>query len=466
MRKSSADVAAGDGYEPPEQFRSIITSTVNKLLRAADPKFDAADGWELIKTKNGVTMHRKRAEKVKGERAIATIRGTGLVRCEPGTYVELATDLGQRRKLWDPVFVQGKVVELVDECTSIVWMELRSKKCVMEVHRDVLYMQHSRRLGQTHVVASRSAGVLQALVPCPSGALRATLHTSGYVVRPMDEERGTCEVTYVVQFDAGGPVPTALLNRISEDLPQCIARQRTAYANLYGGGGGGGGGGGVAMQAAEEEDDEDEEVPVSGDVLADEPLSPQLQPQLLKSQSVSLPLRIGAVRGSLSDSLDSLSLPGSKSPKGSPRIGSTRTASPRAEAATEEVRVSPRAQSAKALPQPPASPRSSAARPATSEGVSSSPRPLRADPPSPRPPPASPRTPVARPLPQMPPLATASLSGEPRTSPMPSPRGVISPRGVSPRAESGPLPPGRAQPPTTAPTPPPTTAPTPPPRHN
>jgi hypothetical protein len=88
MRKSSADAAASESYEPPEQFRSIITSTVNKLLRAADPKFDAADGWELIKTKNGVTMHRKRAEKVKGERAIATVRGTGLVRCDPATYEE------------------------------------------------------------------------------------------------------------------------------------------------------------------------------------------------------------------------------------------------------------------------------------------------------------------------------------------------------------------------------------------
>jgi hypothetical protein len=471
MSNSSADAH----YEPPEQFRSIITSTMNKLLRAADPKFDASDGWELLKVKNGVTMHRKRAEKVKGERAIATIRGTGLVRCDAATYVSLATDLGQRRKTWDTVFLQGKLVEVVDECTSIVWLELRSKKCVMEVHRDVLYMQHTRRLGNTHVVASRSAGVLQTLIPSPPGAVRATLHTSGYVVRPADDELGTCEVTYVVQFDSGGPIPTALLNRISEDLPQCIARQRTAYADLYGGGGIGP----FPLAVAEEEEEEDEEVPVSGDMLEDVP--PQ-QPALLKTQSLSLPLRIGTTRNALSESSDSVYSP--KSPKSSPRIGMVRqssaAASPRQ--TDDEPRVSPRVQSAKALPQPPSSPRGSTSprsnAPDAPRAVASlrpvvdasprfsapeapraavspravadtSPRPVRPSVGSGAlPAPSSPRG--GRPLPVVPPLATGAIAAEQRNSPVPSPRGSPMP---SPRS-GGPVPP------------PPKTAPTPPPRHN
>jgi hypothetical protein len=465
MSTGSADAH----YEPPEQFRSIITSTVNKLLRAADPKFDASDGWELLKVKNGVTMHRKKAEKVKGERAIATIRGTGLVRCDAATYVSLAIDLGQRRKTWDTVFLQGKLVEVVDECTSIVWLELRSKKCVMEVHRDVLYMQHTRRLGNnTHVVASRSAGVLQTLIPSPPGAVRATLHTSGYVVRPADDELGTCEVTYVVQFDSGGPIPTALLNRISEDLPQCIARQRIAYADLYGGGGIG-----PVPVAAAEEEEEDEEVPVSGDMLED---APPLQPVLLKTQSMSLPLRIGTTRNALSESSDSVY---PKSPKSSPRIGMVRqssaASSPRQ--SEDETRVSPRVQSAKALPQPPTSPRGStsprsnapdaAARPVVAPRPVSDLSPRSNAPVSPRavgdtsprparpaagsgalPSPSSPRG--ARPLPVVPPLATGAIAAEQRNSPVPSPRGSPMP---SPRS-GGPVPP------------PPKTAPTPPPRHN
>ncbi len=75
------------------------------------------------------------------------------------------------------------------------------------------------------------------IVPVPEGAVRATLHTSGYVIRPIkDDPLGNCEVTFMVQCDTGGPIPAALLNRISEDQPQCIHRQRTVYAEMYGGG--------------------------------------------------------------------------------------------------------------------------------------------------------------------------------------------------------------------------------------
>ena len=109
----------------------------------------------------------------------------------------------------------------------------------MEFHRDFLYMQHSRRLPDgTYVVASRSAGVLQdnTLVAVP-GAVGRTLHASGYVIRPLNDDLGTCEVTYVVHGDLGGHVPAAIVNRVSEDQPQRIhLRERLLYAELYGGG--------------------------------------------------------------------------------------------------------------------------------------------------------------------------------------------------------------------------------------
>jgi hypothetical protein len=108
----------------------------------------------------------------------------------------MVIDLGVRRKQWDPVFHQGKVVELIDEKTTVVWMELKTKKCVVDFHRDLLYLQHSRKLTDgSFIVASRSAGVLQddTLVPLPEGCIRATLHTSGYVIRPLNDELGNCE---------------------------------------------------------------------------------------------------------------------------------------------------------------------------------------------------------------------------------------------------------------------------------
>lgn len=108
-------------------------------------------------------MARKKSSATKGQRNIQIVRGKGLIRgCDAETYRNLVIDLGNRRKLWDNVFYQGKVVELVDDFTSIIWIELKTRKCVLDFHRDLLYMQHSRKLADgTFIVASRSAGVLQ-----------------------------------------------------------------------------------------------------------------------------------------------------------------------------------------------------------------------------------------------------------------------------------------------------------------
>lgn len=227
-------------YRPPPEFENIIASTVEKLLRASQPSFDDEDGWILLKKdKNGVCSHKKKDIVTKGERSISTVRGRGLVRCDARTYRDMVVSLDPPlRQRWDLVFNQGRIVKELDEFTNVVWMELRTKKCVLDFHRDLLWMQHSREMANgIFVVASRSAGVVQddSLVPVPRGAIRATLHTSGYVIRPLNDELGNCEVSFVTQVDVRG-MPAVVLNRLAEEQPQCIYRQRLLYAELFGGG--------------------------------------------------------------------------------------------------------------------------------------------------------------------------------------------------------------------------------------
>lgn len=69
---------------------------------------------------------------------------------------------------------------------------------------DFLFLQHSRELGNgVWIVASRSAGVSQDLLPSPPGASRAELMTSGWVIRPLRDQPGMCDIVYVVQADVG-----------------------------------------------------------------------------------------------------------------------------------------------------------------------------------------------------------------------------------------------------------------------
>ncbi len=307
------------------------------------------------------------------------------------------------------------------------------------------------------------------MVPVPEGAVRATLHASGYVIRPLQDELGTCEVTYVVQLDTGGPIPTAILNRIAEDLPQCIARQRTVYAELYGGGGNRVSEAAVDGAAATETSDDFEEMPESGDMLQELSSGSSLRPQFTKSHSVVTPIRMGGVRGdsgSLGASADAL--PSPRSPKSSPRIGVRQSScvaeyvSPRQ---VEQPDLSPRSQSAhlsKALPQLPPSPRNSrqpevavsprGTRSVPPEGPAPtsprpnrdvSPRQVRVPPPegtASAPPPlaSSPRS--VRQPPTVPPIAVSAAQSRGSSSPMPSPRMSPVPSPRSSDASKGPTP--------------------------
>src|SRR5690349_2523337 len=53
MRKQSG---ISGKYTPPQEFRSIIEATVERLLRAANTSLDKEDGWEFLKRKNGCSL--------------------------------------------------------------------------------------------------------------------------------------------------------------------------------------------------------------------------------------------------------------------------------------------------------------------------------------------------------------------------------------------------------------------------
>jgi hypothetical protein len=137
-------------------------------------------------------------------------------------FTELVTNLGDDRKRIDHFFKQGEIVKRIDDATSIVYYEIQAKKCIANMHRDLLFMQHTRELGAgVWIVASRSAGVSQDLVPPAQGCSRAELLTSGWVVRPLKD--GRCEIVYIVQADLGN-LPETVINILAKQQPLLIAR--------------------------------------------------------------------------------------------------------------------------------------------------------------------------------------------------------------------------------------------------
>lgn len=131
-------------------------------------------------------------------------------------------DLQEGRKKIDSLFKHGRIVEQIDPWTAVVHYEMRADKCIVELHLDFLFLQHSRELADgVWIIASRSAGVEQSLVPCPPGAQRAYVLNSGFVIKP--RAGGMCDITYVVQADLSG-VPETVVNLASKQQPLIIAR--------------------------------------------------------------------------------------------------------------------------------------------------------------------------------------------------------------------------------------------------
>lgn len=214
---------------------------MEKLLRDASGSHDPEDGWRFLKEKNGVksahfflffffalrvlsagTVSRKKSVKVKGQRCIDSFRGVGSFKVDARAFKDLVTDLHDGRKKIDAMFKHGRIVKQVDPYTAIVHYEMQAEKCIIDVHRDLLFLQHARELGDgVWVIASRSDGADQNLVPSPAGAQRALVMNSGFVLRP--RAGGMCDICYVVQVELGN-IPESVLNLVAQQQPLLIAR--------------------------------------------------------------------------------------------------------------------------------------------------------------------------------------------------------------------------------------------------
>eukprot|EP01099_Mayorella_cantabrigiensis_P003395 TRINITY_DN2615_c0_g1_i1.p1 TRINITY_DN2615_c0_g1~~TRINITY_DN2615_c0_g1_i1.p1 ORF type:complete len:215 (+),score=42.91 TRINITY_DN2615_c0_g1_i1:520-1164(+) len=81
----------------------------------------------------------------------------------------------------------------------------------------VFFLQSSN-IQRTTAIQLFGFQFLQMCVPKKSGIVRARFYPSGFVIKPL-QDLNACLVTYVLQFDLKGWVPTAVQNGITAQLP-------------------------------------------------------------------------------------------------------------------------------------------------------------------------------------------------------------------------------------------------------
>ena len=173
------------------------------------------DGWEHPKEKKGVKIHMRSVEGT----AIVMLRGVTTI---PNTAEEVlaATEDLSKRKEWDELFIEGSVVEQIDADHQVLQFKFKAPSR-MVYPRDFVMSRGIRRKEDGTIISNHiacehpKAGEVK-------GYVRGQLRASGYHIKPNDG--GGCTVTYVVQVDPKGWIPTMVVNTVAVKQPLEIGR--------------------------------------------------------------------------------------------------------------------------------------------------------------------------------------------------------------------------------------------------
>lgn len=69
------------------------------------------------------------------------MKGIGEVNASPEAVKTVIKDLTQANK-WDPLFLEGKIIEQLDKHTEILHLKFSAKYCILEQKRDFTILYH------------------------------------------------------------------------------------------------------------------------------------------------------------------------------------------------------------------------------------------------------------------------------------------------------------------------------------
>jgi len=153
---------------------------------------------------------------------ICCFKGIGEVDCPTEVLKDIIKNISTA-VLWDSMFVEGKVVEVVDSHTEILYLKYARKTCLLTSLVDVVIICHwYRKRDGSFVVMGRS--VQHPEFPPQSTCLRAEVYSSGYVISPIKDDANKSTVTYICHLDLNGlmdndAVRAKFINFLQENQP-------------------------------------------------------------------------------------------------------------------------------------------------------------------------------------------------------------------------------------------------------
>ena len=207
--------------EDPEykEYNELAQSGWDLIVK----EYESEEGWVFCKEEEGITIHTKDQP----DDPVRSVRGVGII---PATSEVLRLHLVQMdlRFHWDEMFL-GANYHL--EVTPNIRVAYYSFKAPWPVtNRDFLTVA-GETLTDDGLFVSVVNSIERADFPEKEGFVRAILKSSGFVVKPMEnDENGKprCKVTYLVSLNPMGYIPTWLVNLVNVQQPMCINTLKNA----------------------------------------------------------------------------------------------------------------------------------------------------------------------------------------------------------------------------------------------
>jgi hypothetical protein len=208
--------------EDPQYAEYLATTEAGyeAILKEAE----SDDGWVFWKEEEGIKIHSKDHP----DDPVRCFRGKGII---PATAEVLRLHLVQvdLRKYWDDMFLGGTYKIELTPTVRVCNYKFSAPWPVTA--RDFVIIA-GEKITDDGAFVTVVNSIERDDIPVDDSFVRGVLKSSGFVIRPLENDPVTgkprCEITYLVQLNPMGWIPTIVVNAVNVSQPLCINTLKNA----------------------------------------------------------------------------------------------------------------------------------------------------------------------------------------------------------------------------------------------
>jgi len=215
--KQALKVPSGPFTELPTNYKDLDLLIVHEILCVAglkrlsqlkDHKDEKEVHWQPIGEKDGIQMHYAIVEGSNNY----FFKGAGRVPASVAT-VSLAMRDINNMKIMDPMCQYTELIKTLDHDHHIYYAYFKMPPMIW--WRDFCWYAVDYSLPDgTFVTTGKS--ILSDLCKDKSNMVRGEIRASGYIVQPVPDKPDECDITYIVQTDPKGWIPSWVVNIVAK----------------------------------------------------------------------------------------------------------------------------------------------------------------------------------------------------------------------------------------------------------